>query len=375
MTAPDTEKRLRNYLQAKAGVVPEYAAPPDRLPPPRRRTWPVLVAAASIAAVLTVAASLLLRPVPPPPAGGLSSLRVPYITVEGQTRQLHDGTTTVPLAGSTFNSVVGRVRGGWLGHRWGLGPTNSHAAVLTPSGEVIVRGPGLVRQTSLSPDRTKAALLVHTDTGDDRIAVIDLASGKELHSLPLTEFSYLQGWNSNGIWYDAQSAGDPAVWQPGAQPREVDLGAFEAMRVYGTTDRMIVQTRQGAGWCLRVVTMDEAGKRTTLREHCGTSAFPYPELSPDGRVVVVPEEKVAIAVDGGQEVALPDLQDSPMPTGTVFEDERHFLALSSSGGPTSDGEVKVDQLLTRCDVVTGDCEKVYEKPWSAEGTVIELGQP
>jgi hypothetical protein len=365
----------------------------------RRLLTPLLAAAAVIAVVagLTVGATAFRHKSTPDTAasgGKLDSVEVPYASYDGAARLLHDGARAVPLGTLIGEPIVGRVAAGWFTFSRDMPEGISRAGVLTTAGSFIQRGPANADQAVLSPDHTKAALVVRIAEGRFRIVVIDVSSGKQLYAQPLSAYSVLQGWNNFGIWYDAQSAGSPTVWDPGTPTREVTITGFDALWAYGTTDRMVVETRKGQTWCIQVVTMDSTDKLTPERELCGTGAMKYPVLSPDGKTLVVPELKKAISVADGTEVNLAGMPDQPNPIGSVFEDASHILSASvgiraaattpgtrpliSRYAVAPDGALRpiVEQVLVRCDVVTGNCEKLFENAAAKEaGKTITLGNP
>lgn len=388
MTDHDTETRLRDYLHTKAQVVPDHATPPAPVADLNRgrRTWPALAAAASIAAVLALAATYLGSNDPPVSSGGgLSSLKVPYVVAEGSaSRTLHDGTTTIQLGNSPAHGVLGRLATGWLVITFetdaARGGTMQHA-VLTKDGRLRPVGSRASQGAVLSPDHTQAASLVRVSDSSFKIEVVDLATGNEIAVLPLPSNVYLQGWNKHGIWYDEEAAGNPRLWRPGEQSRQVEIPGFEGMTAPGTTDRMAIQTQQGGTRCVKVMTMDASGDLTTLRENCESDSTAYPELSPDGKVLVIPKLKVAVNVDSGQQTPLPDLPQQASLGGLVFEDERTVLAMVSVGvaadppRTTPTKGLRTHDLLTRCDVVTGTCEKLFEKLPDTDYPTVGIARP
>ena len=196
------------------------------------------------------------------------------------------------------------------------------------------------------------------------------------------------------------------------QPQQVTVADYEPyMTVLGSTDRMIVQSRwgnMGNNWCIKVVTLRPTGNFATLREHCGTGHARYPALSPDGRFLIVPSDKIAIEADSGNRVSLPELPDLIHPQGVVFEDADSFLALSSltrlatsTGSPEPAGTLPTEAptgqphpatrmpadlpvrslrnaepfhttLVSRCNAHSGKCEQIYQ---ASTPTHIRLEQP
>jgi FtsP/CotA-like multicopper oxidase with cupredoxin domain len=162
----------------------------------------------------------------------------------------------------------------------------------------------------------------------------------------------------------------------------VTITGFDALWAYGTTDRMVVETRKGQSWCIQVVTMDSTHKLTPEREPCGTGAMKYPVLSPDGKTLVVPELKKAIISGrrhgdqphGYTRPAQPDRQRlrrcKPHPQPGL----RRYTSRCRDTGTKTTLRPLVEQLLVRCDVVTGNREKLVEKPATKDGKTITLGK-
>lgn len=388
MTDHDTETRLRDYLHTKAQVVPDHATPPAPVAElnRRRRTWPAIAAAASIAAVIALAVPYLsgLGSDDPPVSagGGLSSLKVPYILTEGSgSRTLHDGTTTIPLGNGPARDVLARLATGWLvmtSKTNADGRATSGHAVLTKDGRLRPVGSSNAMQNAiLSPDRTQVAILGQIAGGSFKIEVIDLATGNKTADLPLPSLVALHAWNKHGIWYDDDTAANPHLWQPGEQPREVEIPGFTSITAPGTTDRMLVRTQRDG--CVKVMKMDESGDLTTLRENCDSTS--YAGLSPDGKLLVIPHLKVAVDVDSGEQTPLPALP-SESGVGLTFEDDRTVLAMASLGvsvsqpTPTTPNRfIEIHQFIERCDVLTGTCEKLFERLPATDDPTIGIGQP
>ncbi|MDX6238444.1 MAG: hypothetical protein QOG10_3259 [Kribbellaceae bacterium] len=386
--------------------------------PRRRLLTPLLAAAAVIAVVagLTAGVTAFRHKSTPDTTtsgasdGGLDSVEVPYASHDGAAWLLHDGARAVPLGKlSGERPIVGRVAAGWFIVSREKPGGVSRAGVLTPAGNFIQRGPDDAGEAVLSPDHTKVALLVRIAERRFQLVVIDVSSGKQLYAQPLSADSVLGarsvllGWNKFGIWYNShrqlnpgsrsESAVEPTVWEPGTPARDVTItGLVEEFWVYGTTDRMIVQTRKGQTWCIQVLTMDSTHKLTTERKVCRIGPM-GPALSPDGKTLVVRDLKKAISVADGTEVYMRGMPES----GSVFfEDARHILSLvdfttlylpgvpvpgltetrgASTPGSETSRPPEVEQHLVRCDVVTGSCEKLFDKPAAKDGKTITLGNP
>jgi hypothetical protein len=356
---------------------------------PRRRALVPLLAAAAVVTVIAGLAYGLpaLRKDDAPSAGseGIPALGVPYQTSDGAERLLHDGSQTVSLAKvGAVTSVVGRVANGWLVTTGEMAKPQK-VGILTTAGNVEQRGPDGTATPVLSPDRSKLALVATVPGQGYRIIVLDVASGKQLATQPIAGHSLLSGWNKAGIWSLQVSGSDLSVWQPGEAPRPVTVKGIEALEVPGgATDRMVATIRRGQQACVQVLVTTQPGKLAVLREVCGGQAILYTELSPDGQVLAVPALKKAISVDDGHSVSLSGLPEQVMTT--VFEDAKHFLALESLGVldkmPYTPGKpkvqldpqpAKVSQRLVRCDVVTGSCQQLLQRPASSNGLLISLG--
>jgi hypothetical protein len=77
-----------------------------------------------------------------------------------------------------------------------------------------------------------------------------------------------------------------------------------------------------------------------------------------------------------------------IPGSVLFEDASHILSLvdfttwygppvrgASTPGTETTRPPEVEQHLVRCDVVTGSCEKLFDKPAAKDGKTITLGNP
>ena len=395
----DTATRLRDYLQATANTVPDDAESPglDELATPRRhRVWPVLLAAAAIVAVLALTVPLLTRlndkagpPADQSTADLRSDLKIPYILTTAGQRTLHDGQQTAPVPNTAFN-VSGRVEGGWLAMTMDKPGGTSQLGILKPGGGVTPIGPPNSRGVAISPDRTQIVTTVPAGKGKTRVVVVDIASNKQVAAVTLPhQTTVLWAWNKDGIWLaeDYKVGAQPMVWLPGAgQPTQLTVADFDLGLVAPAgTDKVLVTTRRGDAWCLKVGTL-QGNKLDFERQYCGNGGRAiYPVLSPDGRTMIHTELKIAVDVETGKvtKVRLPDeLLGYPLP---VFEDATHLIAvpprlvspptpLPTKGQPPSQNQSGnlAEPVYRRCDVESGSCE-VFTTPRGT--TLITLINP
>jgi hypothetical protein len=134
------------------------------------------------------------------------------------------------------------------------------------------------------------------------------------------------------------------------------------------TDPEPVFTKEGIDSCVRVVTLDTANKLQTVVEKCGGAGG---TLSPDGRVLVAEAGTTAqgYLVETGAKTSLnvsativtPDYE-------AIWEDPEHVLSAASLGSS--------DRVFTtRCNVLTGACERIQDGPESATVVGPDLGHP
>lgn len=358
----DTETRLRDYLQARAAIVPDTAQGPGLEEPgsSSHRRWPVILAAAAIAAVLVLTVSFLTRlngnqiapsgPPVPPPTG---APRVPYLTQSRTTTTVHDGSQQVAVK-QHINFVNGRVAGGWLTSI--SAPAPQPAGILKPDGKFIQVGPDKGNFPTLSPDRSQIAVSTAYVGEKGRIVVIDVRTGKQVASTKdLGATPALLGWNQDGIWTSlgGMKSDEVLLWKPGQdRPRTVAIpGTTGGAVVQADTRTTLVTSASGNTQCIKAGFVD-GGKFKVLRERCQQGpGHPYPVLSPDGRVMVNSLKKEAIDIVSGAITRLnvPDeMLDWPEP---VFEDATNLLVVSRRDV----GHGQLAQSLYRCNITGGAC--------------------
>ncbi|TCO35773.1 hypothetical protein EV652_101658 [Kribbella steppae] len=260
----DTEARLRDYLHATAGTVPDSAPGLDLETGTiaHRRRWPVVLAAAAIAVVLVLAASFLTRLAPdqPEPAGQPGPVsgeppQVPYTVSENRVLTLHDDGQQVRVTFPSDGYFRGRVGGGWLTLKM---PANRilQAGILLPDGSFRPVGPHRGSSPVLSPDGSQVVLVARQPDQKGRVLVVDVRTGQEIASTPVqARVPLILGWNKAGIWMSHDETNKPEllVWQPGSgQPQPVTAPAFDGARaIPGTTDKVVLSTRAGENRCLK----------------------------------------------------------------------------------------------------------------------------
>jgi hypothetical protein len=375
----DTETRLRDYLQATAGTVPDTAPSLDleKEVGAHRRRWPVVLAAAAIAVVLVLAASFLTRlgPTEPGPArepGPVSGEppRVPYTVSANRVLTLHDGAQQIRVTFPSDGYFRGRVGGGWLTVKM---PDDrvTQAGLLLPDGSFRAVGPARGSSPVLSPDGSQVVLVVRQPDQKGRVLVLDMRTGREVASTPVqARVPLILGWNKAGIWMSHDETNKPEllIWQPGSgRPQPVTAPAFNGARaIPGTTDKVVLSTRDGENRCLKAGVL-RGTNFEVQREYCDKGQEQqYPVLSPDGRTIIHSLQKVAIDVATGKvtKLQLPDqMLDWPE---AVFEDATHLLAL------TQPEEIMgvIPRKLHRCDVTTGACKLLV-----ADAANITLQEP
>jgi hypothetical protein len=386
------DQRLTDALDAAARTVPSDAVPPPA-PLPVRRTRPVLVVALAVAAVIAaVAVPVVISrnddrgqvatgtcAVPPaveplaysqrngtkPAIPALDKLpfgappRVPFMMApnnEGSGGYLEDNGVRTPLERGYAYFGLGRVDCGWIVGRSGYGPGGELViGRLDTSGGYSSFGPATGDGMGLSPDRSEVAFVAPTEDGQARVAVRNVATGKETASWPTDREVEVLGWNGDGIWFMPRGErSQTRVWRPGSEPVPVDTEG-RRLTAYRTTDRMLLSepapTGEG-GPCVRVAVLDGARLRT-VREQCGSSIA---ALSPDGKILVAEGAAVeGVVVDTGARTRLrlsPRLMHPNYPG--VWEDDTHLL------GQMGLGETR--NVTLRCDVVSGVCERIQDGP-------------
>lgn len=397
----DTESRLRDFLDAKASTVLDDALAPSRERTPsqeitrRRLHWPVMAAAAAVLAlVLPLALHFGNRETPASDTGTLvwkagagkvstiakpSGLQVPYLLstldITEHTAVLYDGTTRVTLPPAQMPSLVGRVANGWVIKLSNLGVPEV-VGILDRSGRFAQLATH-VDWAVLSPDGTKVA--VGRRIGDtNRLVVIDVAAGRQVAMLP-TPYSQIQvyGWNRDGVWYSEYVSGSnqpqPHVWQPGAEPRVVELSGFKGIQVAANSNRLAVTVQIDGRQCVRVVTLPTTGTFTTLREHClkGGRAH-YSFLAPDGEALVYPDDRLTLQVGSGKVTRLTGLVGRPDPTANVYEESGQLLVDAQDPKAAHNAGPNPPQVISRCDVRSGICRPVHrQEAWYT----LRLGTP
>ncbi len=389
----DTESRLRDYLDTKAATVPDDEQGPGLLAETthRRSLWPVLAAAAAVAAVLALTVAVLPmltddKPAPAAPPAADAPAKLPYIVHEaadvpkipnqpldrGRSSTLYDGDRTLRLPDG-IHRIRGRVADGWLAEYFD--GKESRVVILQANGKYRDFGPRLANAPTLSPDGRQVAMLVPERVGDEkgRIAVFDLASGKQVSSVPVPRtLSVLSGWNSRGIFSFSDISGkyELFVVQPGnAEFQSVPLPGFQGGTIATSpgTDVLSVFTASAGNQCVEAGVI-RGSKFDVLRKYCerGERAV-YPVLSADGRTVLYTETNKAIDIATGKATKLqvPDPIVS-FPPG-AFEDATHALVVTQR----MDGRKFGPQRLYRCDVATGKCALLRTEKSSNQITVVE----
>lgn len=387
----DTEARLRDYLQAKAGTVPDADHGPGlELDGSSKRGWvPIVLAAATIGAILVLAVPFLTRlgdnqpaPAATPtarPTGPVSAEapRLPYaITLQNNPDNpldtwwatIHDGKQTVKNPG-VKGDVIARLGEGWL-VMTGYGEANKdQAAIVSPAGKVRPIGPVQIDGLAVSPDRKQLAVVVAPYQAEDtQVIVVNVDDGKEVSSVRiLTPMLMAWGWNKEGIWLTpAGPDRKPAfVWQPGSKEARTvpDLdGEIAVARGAGTIG--YVTSNGKAGACAKAATLGANGLEVK-REYCSnTAAGTRISFSPEGGTMLLTGAWVAVDVAGGNTIKL------RLPAGfratypAVFEDATDAIVLGEVPGKA--------QTMYRCRVTTGECKALRTEK---SGEMFALAKP
>ncbi|WP_432948390.1 hypothetical protein ACQPXM_13570 [Kribbella sp. CA-253562] len=379
----DTESRLRDYLQAKAGTIPDDAeAPGLETPRARSRAWIPLLAAAAVA-VLIASMALVARlndapvaPVPQPPG-----LKVPYVlSMQGGERTLHDGDQVVRLTEDVAD-VLGRVSGGWL---ISYTRTSNRIGVLAADGTVRQIGPATdpgIRLPVLSPDHTQVAGLEGS-----KLQVYDVASGRPLAGRTLPYEAQLHGWNQAGLWASNASnfmaVSQLSVWQPKTgQLTSVTLPkTASAVDVARQSSGILTSAQVGGRQNCLTSAQLSGGRLTTGRQYCEQNGL-NPVLSPDGASAAV--QVGVFDVRSGKLVPFQLGQAPSIPSILTFEDAEHVLVVGSirevgrpapttPPSPTEPPPALLpEDTVYRCAVASGACEKVFTSPDSASVKPIE----
>ncbi|GAA2786960.1 hypothetical protein [Kribbella solani] len=387
----DTETRLRDYLNAKAGTVPESAHGPGLAEPTRSRHLPVLLSAAAVVLVVGLAATLLNHvgsggaepagkpPVNPygPPGALTSDLpRVPYKVINKNSSTLLDGAQAVRLPAGVDTVFSRRVEGGWLADQSDE-PGDYKSGVLLANGTFRQVGPELTDMPVLSPDRTQVAMARYVKGANQgQILVVDLATGREIAHTPLGSAPLVRGWNKDGVWFTSGEHDSPPtvgsihVWQPGdGKPKTVDVPGYSGTLDVPTEPGNVVITTGTMGHeCMLAGSLDD-GKFVQQRKFCSTSkGAVYPVLAPDGKTMLDTAANQAVNVSTGKTVQfqLPDpIQTWPEP---VFEDSANVL-VKTERQPKNNRGNGIEQLF-RCDVTSGACKLVMK-----EASNVRLSMP
>ncbi|ADB35382.1 hypothetical protein Kfla_6384 [Kribbella flavida DSM 17836] len=388
LLTPRPERDLPRHELHRAELL--TAIDQDLVTPRRRYAAPLAAAAAVLLLITGLAVALpALRDKDVPAAGspGIESLKVPYVTSEGDRRTLHDGDRTVSLDRVGAIQVHARLAEGWLVTKSGTPdrPRSAQLGVLSVDGRFQQRGPNFGQgPVALSPSRDQVAMIVGS-----RVVVVDLASNRQTASLPATGPTLIQGWTAAGVWIQQAAAGDPdlRLWQPGSPPRRPKIEGLEWFEVpHGTTDRVIAKIRKGNQSCARVLAPRPGDRFQMLREVCGGHVPLSTGLTPDGKKLVILNLRTVVDVDSGTSVALSAL---PVHDGAaIFEGNGHFVVSRtglvvkakatpdpSTGETPTDGFLPVEQLIARCELVTGNCTKLLQRTAPPSGPNVYLGRP
>lgn len=409
------EERLSEALDAAAGTVPDTAVPPELFPakPTAQRRWsPVLAIGLAMAAVVTAVAIPIAisrnRSAPPPAAsvcpeppavealnfekrdytgsqyGALDKLpfgpppRVPFVMAKDgpvNATYLEDLGVRVALPDRRLITSIGRVGCGWAVSRLtGIAGDPPEIGVLGRDGKFLSFGRMAGEGASLSPDGSRLAYVAPEAGGKASVVTVSVATGKRMAATPTTATAEVVGWNSHGVWFMPDGVNHlTKVWEPSSAPVTVDTGKHR-LTAYRGTDRMLltdpepVYTNEGADACVRVVTLGTANELQTVVEKCGGAGG---TLSPDGRVLVAETGNTAqgYLVETGAKTSLnisstiitPDYE-------AIWEDPDHVLSAAVLGS--------ADRVFTsRCNVLTGACERIQDGPESAPVVGPDLGRP
>ncbi|NEA31255.1 hypothetical protein [Streptomyces sp. SID13031] len=386
----DTKNRLRDYLQTKAGTVPDAAQGPglqlDATGTPTKRGWiPIVLAAATIGAVLVLAVPFLTRLADKQPTvadspaamptGPVSTgaPRIPYaVTVHNNPDNpldtwwavIQDGKQKVKNPG-VRGEVLARLGGGWLVKTGYPDPKKSQAAIVDPKGKVTPLGPTGATYPVISPDGRQLAVAVAPyGAKDSRVVVVNVEDGKETARLDLPMPSIrLIGWNKDGIWLTPElvDSRPVSVWQPGAdQPRTVEeLGLRGELQVVRSSDVVVQLSGNGIdGYCAKAATLGAKGLELK-REYCfetveSDQAAAYVALSPEGRTMVL-STRVAVDIATGKatKLGIPAKFGGWTWNSAVFEDPATVIVLADTRGVKP-----LAQKMFRCSVTTGECKAI-----------------
>ncbi|WP_405057303.1 hypothetical protein OG474_31810 [Kribbella sp. NBC_01505] len=365
----NTEERLRDYLNTKAGTVPGNEQGPGLLAESthRRPVWPALAAAAAVVAVLAVTATVLTgsddKPAPAASPATNNLPKLPYIVTEvkpaknmisaDRTSTLYDGTQKVRIPKDV--SISDRVDGGWIGDTFS--DKTTRVVILRPDGTTRTLGPELAHSPIVSPDGRQVAMIVDKFRGDEqgRVAVVDLASGSEVGSTPLPrKVAVATAWGSRGIFAYSDISGKYEFFaaQPGDKQFELlSLPGFGGGTVSTHPGTDVVAAGAGGDSCLEAGVF-RGNNFDVLRKYCEPGKMGgQPVLSTDGRTMIYADGNLAVDIASGKITKL-DLPDPNVlfPTG-AFEDAVHALVITQPRKGRDLGPMR----LYRCDVTTGKC--------------------
>lgn len=399
------DERLSDALGTAARTVPDNAVPPELFRTSVRRRRPVLVVALAVAAVLAAVAVPLavsqrhkaappaspICPTPPSVAplqypqqegSGLDQLpfgpppNVPFTVKQDREAgggYLEDRGIRVPLPAEIWATSIGRVECGWA-VLWQKGhATLTELGVLSTSGSFRSFGLTIANGFALSPDGMQLAYVARGPESTE-LRVAEVKSGKVLGTTPASNETEVVGWNNHGVWLLPDRTGPaPEVWRPGSNPVPVDTGG-RRLTAYRSTDRMLL-TNEGAGSdaCIEVATLGGDNRLTKLLEKCGVGG--EGTLSPDGRVLVTgADDSAGYVVDTDEETPL--RAKSVLGNAhhlSIWEDSTHLL---QSTGSSNSNDPDNDRLVTyRCDVLTGECERIQDGPVRGVPAGPDLGHP
>ncbi len=286
----------------------------------------------------------------------------------------YDGDLRVPLAAGQVG--WGRAEGGWLVST--TNGTQTSFGVVSPSGDFreVVANYGGAR-AYVSPAGDRFALWTRDRSGS-RLDVFDVATGDLVDSLSTAEPLEVGEWTSEGIFYRTGRGlqagllgptGQAWIWEPGAEPRSLDLPAVDVNLAF---NRALIPTRltRGSGslatLCAEVVHLESGQAGEVLYGGCKDEA-PDPgtteagsggALSPDGGYAVVhPPGLDVVRLEDGQ-VSTFEGRSTPLTETYVWEDEENLLRAVQVSESLENAAVAV----IRCSAATLECERVYPSP-------------
>lgn len=295
---------------------------------------------------------------------------------------LRDGQREVRLPDNARTALVfGRVDGGWF------------AGLPSPTGRPgrygLLREDGTFTSylsgrwslgASLSPDGKQAVIGVSEPGKPSRIIVLETATGTVVDSLttpaladgPPASNASVRGWNSGGIWLNGPlRTGDPAElisrWLPGTEPVRTARRSSELL-VNRTSNKMV----ETGGTCQQVLETSPSGSLALADREC-IAYLAERALSPDGRVLMSDEGHVLDTSGAGRRrTDVPDLMFGEQASMRVvtWEDPSHPLLLFAS----VEGDTH-NYAAVRCDLDSGDCQRVLEQTVGDPDDGLVLGSP